>query len=164
MPVMRSVRDSRENALLLASLTGIGIVPFLYIVSGFPRFGEYRFSPFQAWLGVFAALASLVIFQLSHRALGRHWSISLDVRQHHVLVTSGIYSYVRHPMYLAFWLWAAAQALLLPNWVGGFAGVLGFGILFFGRVAREEQMMIETFGDEYRSYMSRTYRVVPLLY
>ncbi len=33
-------------------------------------------------------------------------------------------------MYTAFWLWAVAQALLLPNWLAGCAGLIGFGILF----------------------------------
>ena len=66
-------------------------------------------------------------------------------------------------MYSAFWLWAIAQALLLPNWVAGFAGPVGFGILFFGRVASEERMMLETFGDSYRAYMTRTGRVFPLI-
>lgn len=64
-------------------------------------------------------------------------------------------------MYSAFWLWAIAQGLLLPNWIAGLAGVAGFGILFFGRVAREEQMMVQTFGDSYREYMARTGRVFP---
>ena len=66
-------------------------------------------------------------------------------------------------MYSAFWLWAIAQALLLPNWIAGFAGLAGFGILFFGRVAREEQMMLETFGDSYRAYMARTGRIFPFI-
>jgi protein-S-isoprenylcysteine O-methyltransferase Ste14 len=104
------------------------------------------------------------MFQLTHRALGRNWSISLDVREDHQLVTDGIYRKIRHPMYTAFWLWAVAQALLLPNWVAGFSGIIGFGILFFGRVAREEQMMLEIFGDRYREYMARTYRVIPLIF
>ena len=64
-------------------------------------------------------------------------------------------------MYSAFWLWAIAQALLLPNWVAGFAGLVGFGTLYFGRVAREERMMLQTFGDSYREYMARTGRVFP---
>ena len=67
-------------------------------------------------------------------------------------------------MYSAFWLWAFAQALLLPNWVAGFSGLVGFGILFFGRVSREEGIMLETFGDQYREYMVRTYRVLPKIY
>jgi protein-S-isoprenylcysteine O-methyltransferase Ste14 len=50
------------------------------------------------------------------------------------------------------------QALLLHNWVAGFAGLVGFD---FGRVAREERMMLETFGDSYRAYMAPTGRVFP---
>ena len=41
---------------------------------------------------------------------------------HYMLVTNGIYRRIRHPMYSAFWLWAIAQALLLPNWIAGPAG------------------------------------------
>jgi protein-S-isoprenylcysteine O-methyltransferase Ste14 len=79
-------------------------------------------------------------------------------------VTSGVYRHVRHPMYSAFWLWAIAQALLLPNWIAGPAGLVGFGTLFFLRIGREEQLMIEAFGDEYRDYMRRTSRVLPGIY
>ena len=163
-PVVRSARGPREIALLLVSLSGLGLVPLLYVATGFPQFAEYPFRPVQAWLGVLVALASLVMFHLTHRALSHNWSISLELRERHMLVTEGIYGRVRHPMYTAFWLWAVAQELLLPNWVVGFAGLVGFGILFFGRVAREERMMLESFGGEYRAYMSRTYRIIPLVY
>lgn len=71
---------------------------------------------------------------------------------------------VRHPMYSAFWLWALAQALLLPNWIAGPAGLVGFGTLFFLRIGREERLMEETFGDDYRRYVARTGRIVPRLF
>jgi protein-S-isoprenylcysteine O-methyltransferase Ste14 len=161
---LRSARGSRETVLLLISLAGLGILPLIYILMAIPHFAHYAFRPVQAWLGLFFAIAALAMFQLTHRALGRNWSISLDVREDHQLITQGIYRKIRHPMYSAFWLWAIAQALLLPNWVAGLAGLIGFGTLFFGRVAREEQMMTETFGDEYRDYMARTGRVVPRLF
>jgi protein-S-isoprenylcysteine O-methyltransferase Ste14 len=67
-------------------------------------------------------------------------------------------------MYSGFWLMALAQLLLLPNWIAGSAGLVGFGILFFGRVGREEAMMISAFGDEYRTYMRHTARVLPWIY
>ena len=63
-------------------------------------------------------------------------------------------------MYSAFWLWALAQALLLPNWIAGPSGLVGFGILFFLRVHHEEELMIETFGEDYRRYMARTSRIL----
>jgi len=159
--VVRTARGPRESALLLISLTGLGILPLIFVATGIPQFASYPFHPIQGWLGLLFAIATLWMFRLTHKALGRNWSVSLDVREGHRLVTDGIYSRVRHPMYSAFWLWAVAQALLLPNWVAGFAGLVGFGTLFFGRVAREERMMLEMFGDSYRAYMERTGRIFP---
>jgi protein-S-isoprenylcysteine O-methyltransferase Ste14 len=163
-PVTRSARGRLETILLTISLTGLGIVPFIYVATGFPAFADYAFQPALAWLGLFFATAALVMFRLTHKALGRNWSISLELRQDHRLITEGVYRHVRHPMYTAFWLWAVAQALLLPNWFAGFAGIAGFAALFFGRIAREERMMTESFGDEYRAYIQRTYRIIPGLY
>lgn len=163
-PVARTERGPREYLLMAISTTGFGLLPLLYICFDFPRSANYTFHQTQAWLGVLVALGSLIMFRLTHRALGHFWSVSLDVRERHALVTDGVYRYVRHPMYTAFWLWAIAQALLLPNWVAGFAAILGFGVLFFGRLAREEQMLLNSFGDEYRKYMARTSRLLPGIY
>jgi len=162
--VARTERGPREYLLMAISTAGFGAIPLFYICFNFPRSADYMFHPALAWLGTLSAIGSLVMFRLTHRALGRYWSVSLDVREQHALVTNGIYGYVRHPMYTAFWLWAIAQALLLPNWVAGFAAIVGFGMLFFGRLPREEQLMLETFGDDYRKYMARTYRLVPGIY
>lgn len=67
-------------------------------------------------------------------------------------------------MYTAFWLMALTQALLLPNYIAGLSGLAGFGFLFFSRIGAEEQMMEEAFGEEYRQYRARTWRVLPLVY
>jgi protein-S-isoprenylcysteine O-methyltransferase Ste14 len=163
-PVRYSARGAREFILLGASLTGLGIVPFLYVVTHFPRFADYPFTPVLSYLGVAVDVVCLWMFHRTHRDLGENWSVSLDLRERHTLVTTGIYALVRHPMYSGFWLMALAQVLLLPNWIAGPAGLIGFGILFFGRVRREEEMMITAFGDEYRAYMGRTARVVPWIY
>jgi protein-S-isoprenylcysteine O-methyltransferase Ste14 len=163
-PIRDSRRDAREMVLLGCSLSGLGIVPFIYLATRFPRFADYPFSPVQGYLGLAVDVAMLWLFWRTHHDLGRNWSVSLDLRESHTLVTSGVYAYVRHPMYSAFWLMALGQLLLLPNWIAGPAGLLGFGTLFFGRVYREEAMMIAGFGDAYRAYMGRTARVVPWLY
>ena len=163
-PVVRSARGTREIALLVISLTGLGILPMVYAATGFPAFADYPFRPLQAWLGLAVAIAALAMFVATHRALGRNWSVSLDVRKNHKLITEGVYRTVRHPMYTAFWLWAVAQALLLPNWGAGLSGLVGFGILYFLRVGQEERMMLDTFGDDYRDYMDRTKRLIPGVY
>ena len=162
--VRYSGRDVREFLLLAVSLTGLGIVPCLYVAAHIPRFADYPFSPVASYLGVAADIAAIWLFYRTHRDLGHNWSVSLDLRESHTLVTTGIYGTVRHPMYAGFWLMALAQVLLLPNWVAGPAGLVGFGVLFFGRIGREEEMMISAFGEEYRAYMRRTARVLPWFY
>jgi protein-S-isoprenylcysteine O-methyltransferase Ste14 len=163
-PKLRRSDRGREIVLMAISATGLGVLPFIYVVSNAPRFANYPFRPWQAWLGAVLFAASLWLFYRTHKDLGRNWSVTLEVRDRHTLVTSGVYSRVRHPMYSAFWLWALAQALLLPNWIAGPAGLIGFGTLFFLRVGREEALMIETFGEDYRRYMARTARILPGIY
>jgi protein-S-isoprenylcysteine O-methyltransferase Ste14 len=163
-PKLRRANGRREIVLMTISATGLGIIPFLYVISDAPRFANYTFHPWQAWLGAAVFAAALWLFYRTHKDLGRNWSVTLEVRDQHTLVTSGVYSRVRHPMYSAFWLWALAQVLLLPNWIAGPAGLVGFGTLFLLRVRREEAMMIETFGDDYRRYMERTSRILPGVY
>jgi protein-S-isoprenylcysteine O-methyltransferase Ste14 len=146
------------------SAAGLGILPAVCVLTNAPAFANYTFRPWQGWLGAAVFAAALWLFYRTHNDLGRNWSVTLEVREQHTLVTGGVYRRVRHPMYSAFWLWALAQALLLPNWIAGPAGLVGFGTLFFLRVGREEALMIETFGDEYRRYMARTARVLPGIY
>jgi protein-S-isoprenylcysteine O-methyltransferase Ste14 len=162
--VARDQRKTREKLLLLSNFLGLGVIPFVYAFSGFPRFADYTFHPWMGWVGAAIMAASLLLFYQVHKELGRNWSDSLQVRETHSLVTHGLYRYVRHPMYSAFFMWGLAQLFLLPNWIAGPAGLIGFAILFGFRVNHEERMMVEAFGDQYRDYMRRTARIVPWLY
>jgi protein-S-isoprenylcysteine O-methyltransferase Ste14 len=154
----------RESTLMLISYTGLFVIPLIYLITDQPKFANYAFHPVHAWLGTLVLIAAMALLYRTHRDLGRAWSITLEIRDRHALITHGIYQKLRHPMYAAFWLWAISQALLLPNWIAGLSGIVGFGTLFFARVDHEEQMMLETFGDEYRAYMARTYRLIPGIY
>ena len=160
-PIAQNAMDKAEKIRLLVSLTGLGIIPFAYIATGFPAFARRDFVASQASLGLIIAIFALLMFFMTHEALGRNWSVSLQMRENHQLITHGIYARIRHPMYTAFWLWAIAQALLLPNYVAGLSGLIGFGALYVLRVGPEENLMIQRFGDEYRDYMKRTGRLLP---
>jgi protein-S-isoprenylcysteine O-methyltransferase Ste14 len=152
---------ARERVLMLISLTGLFLIPAFYTITGIPGFADYTFHPLQAWLGVVVLICAVALFFHSHRRLGRSWSVTLEIRENHGLVTDGIYRFVRHPMYSAYFLWTLSQALLLPNWIAGPAGLVGFGTLFAFRVRREEQMMLDAFGEPYAAYAARTKRIIP---
>lgn len=73
-------------------------------------------------------------------------SPGLQVRKDHRLVTAWVYERVRHPMYSAHLLWAAAQLLLLQNAIAGPAFLVASLPLYAARIPREEEMMEEKFG------------------
>ena len=66
-------------------------------------------------------------------------------------------------MYASQWLWVIAQPLLLQNWIAGFINLLVFVPFYFLRVRQEEQLMLEQFGDQYRSYLQKVGAVLPKL-
>ncbi len=160
--VRKSLFDRRESGLLAIALLGLFVIPAIYVLTGFPASLDRPFVPVDRLArGRDDRLRRLWVFRRSHVDLGRNWSISLEVREQHALVRTGIYRLIRHPMYSSFFLLGVAQMLLLPNWFAGLAGIVGAGVLFVFRVRREEQMMLESFGDEYRAYMAQTKRIVP---
>ncbi len=154
-------RKGRPETVLL-TLMWIGFFfPLIWIVSPVFSFAEYppRVGPLVA--GILCFVAGLWLFFRSHVDLGTNWSITLEVREQHRLITHGVYRRIRHPMYTALFLYAVGQLLVLPNWVAGPSYLVPFAILFACRVRAEERMMIEEFGDEYAAYMARSKRLVP---
>ena len=157
-------RKSTQEKFLLALLSlGMGVLPLAYIFTPWLNFANYRPRSWAGWTGAVSFAVGLGLLWRGHADLGRNWSESLQLREGHQLITSGIYRYIRHPIYAFGWLLGVAQALLLQNWIAGLSGLVSFALLYFLRVPREEQMMLEQFGDEYRAYMQRTGRVIPRL-
>jgi len=157
-------RTPKERFSMVVSSLGLGYIPAVWIFTDYLDGFDYNQNIILMAIGTVLLLVSLRLFRLTHKALGKMWSHSLDLREDHKLVTSGIYEKVRHPMYTAFWVWAIAAAFLLPNWVAGFSGIVGFGTLFFLRVGQEEEMMKAEFGEEYEAYIKRTKKVFPGIY
>lgn len=76
-------------------------------------------------------------------------------------MTRGVYRYIRHPMYASQWVWSVAQALLLHNWIAGWASFVLFAPLDVLHVPREERMLQDQFGPAYGRYMQQTGHVWP---
>ncbi len=157
-------KTAQEKVLLAVVTIGMVVLPLLYVFSPWLSIADYHPPIWIGYLGAIFFAVSLWLFWRSHHDLGKNWSPTLEVREGHKLITDGVYQKIRHPMYTSCWLWGVAQALLLPNWVAGLAGIISFSILYFLRVSNEEQMMLEQFGEEYKAYMQRTKRLVPYLF
>ena len=112
------------------------------------------------WMGVALGVVSLVVYAWSRATLGKEWSSDLQMRKKHHLVTTGPYALIRHPIYLALMGFMTGIAFIAANWF-----LIAFTVISIVdlalRIPKEEQMMIEQFGDEYKSYMQRTGRLLP---
>lgn len=153
--------DLRDRALI--GLVGLGQVflPFLYTVKHVLALADRPQPVACIALGALAMAVGLWLFWRSHADLGDSWSITLELNADHRLVTNGLYRVVRHPMYASFLVLGIGQALLLANWIAGLSGLASLGLLIALRLPREEAMMIEQFGDEYRGYQRRVGAIVP---
>ena len=162
--VVTNRRSPSEIIGLVSALFGLAILPGFYVATGIPATADYPARWWAVALGGIIFASALWVFRRSHKELGRNWSITLEIRERHALVCAGPYAVIRHPMYTSFMLMGLGQAFLLSNWVAGLAGLAGFAILFFLRVDKEERMMLENFGPQYRTYMERTKRIIPYIY
>ena len=153
--------DWLEKALLLLVISSALVLPMLYLFSPWLAFADYRLPAWAGPCGAVVMLLALWMFWRSHADLGQNWSVTLEVREGHQLVTRGVYRTIRHPMYASIFLWGIAQALMLPNWLAGWSAFVPFLVMYVLRMPREERMMCAFFGQEYRNYMARTGRLFP---
>lgn len=156
-----SKRDLQE--ILVMACVGIGMMamPLIFIATPWLDGANFDAPLWTPALGALTMVGALTLFWRSHADLGQNFSRTLELQERHALITRGVYRRMRHPMYAAIWLFAAAQALLLPNWIAAWSGLAGFAPMYFLRTPREEKMMMEAFGAEYAAYMKRTYRIFP---
>jgi len=99
-------------------------------------------------VGLALAASALVLFLVAKVQLGDSFSILPEA---HTLVTRGIYSKIRHPIYFfsAFLIFGLALFAERPVFLLVFAVIIPVQIL---RMRREDKVLEEKFGDEYRRY------------
>ena len=152
-----------EVVLLIGATLGTTLLPLIWAATGFPARADYPLHPVPYALGLLAMAAGLWLLYRSHTDLGTNWSVTLQTREDHRLVTAGIYERIRHPMYASMFLLSIAHLLFVPNWIVAPAYLLTFGMLYVFRVAHEERLMLDRFGSDYQTYMRRTGRLIPRL-
>jgi protein-S-isoprenylcysteine O-methyltransferase Ste14 len=157
-------KEQGESALLFVLLIALTIAMGFFI----PFFSGRKIAAlnpptFLRYLGAFLFLAGLVIRAVAVRALKRQFSIYVAIQENHQLITTGIYSKIRHPIYLGAVCSLVGFALVFPT-VLGFLFVFIYSMLLSHRMTQEEKLMFKHFGSVYEEYMSKSYRLIPHIY
>ena len=158
----RQLHSVASKILIVAILGDIASIVLYMLVPQWISWSKVAMPSWLRWLGVIGALCSTLLVAWTHRTLGRQYSAELAIQKEHSLVTTGPYARTRHPMYTGLNMFSFSMALTTSNLL-----VILFSILVivpFPWIAREEEeLLIETFGEEYREYMRRTGRFFPQL-
>ncbi len=156
----------REKPLLLAGRAVVAVPLFgailTYLVD--PRWMVWAsFAPpvWSRWVGVSLGLLTVPAVYWVFSSLGRNVSETVLTKEHHELVTHGVYRWIRHPLYTTGIALILAIGLMAANWLILLFGLIALVSIRLVVVPVEERALLRTFGDEYRDYMQRTGRLLP---
>jgi len=96
--------------------------------------------------------------------LGRFFTVNVAVSADQRVVDSGPYRLIRHPAYTGILLLSAGAGVCFGNVVSFMVIMIPITALMLKRIRVEEEALAEAMGDAYRGYMSRTKRLIPMIY
>lgn len=140
--------------MVLAGIVIQTILPDILPISNDPQ--TIRLTGlFVFTLGLLTAIAARV-------QLGNNWSDIEDgkIANKHAVVSSGIYGYIRHPIYTGDILLLIGLELCLNSWL--VLGVVALAPVVAAQAIREEKKLINALPD-YEEYTRQTKRFIPFL-
>lgn len=154
--------ETRLQFLILALLSTVGVGFLLPFFAG-RQMGTIPVSEKMRYLGVAIFLSGYVIRVLATKKLKKQFSFLVTIQENHQLVTSGIYSMIRHPVYLGTILAVTGMFLVFPTWYGLIFVVL-YTSLLGRRIVVEERLLLKTFGPVFEEYSTKSFRLIPHIY
>ena len=156
---------NEEGAVVMVLLRIFGVIGWLSVITylinpAWMNWSEMPLPDGARWIGVVTGIVSVPLLYWLFKSIGKNITQTVKTRKEHQLVTSGPYRWVRHPLYSVGTLLFLSFALMASNWFIALSSLLGL-VMLMVRLPKEEQNLIEKFGDEYKNYMKRTGRLIP---
>ena len=120
-------------------------------------------TPAVQWTGVAITAIGIAVAIAARVRLGGNWSGSVAVKQDHELIQTGMYAWVRHPIYSGLVLAAFGSAIYVGR-VGCLLGMAVVVIAFRAKSLLEESFMEREFGERYSEYKQRVKALIPFVW
>lgn len=135
---------------------------FLLILYNYKVWFRDPFSLHQiiSWILLFFSIYPVIA---GYILLKRHGRATINFENTSRLVKSGIYGFIRHPLYLSIFIFGTGVMMKDPGSIQVFLGIINMVAVYItSRI--EEGEMIQKFGDEYRDYMKETKMFIPYIF
>jgi protein-S-isoprenylcysteine O-methyltransferase Ste14 len=146
------------------------IHPFLLIISHYEKeiiilqFLSFWTSDIIQFIAIELLVIGTIIAFTSRLQLGKYGTTVILVEDDHQLVTSGIYKYIRHPIYLGSITLFTSIGIAVGSLFVTLVVFLCWLLMLKDRIDLEERLLTEKFGEEYSEYKKRTKKLIPFLY
>jgi len=134
---------------------------FILVLLNYKVWFTNPFSPVQLVSWILLILSAYVVIT-GYMLLKRKGKPDSNFENTSLLVKSGIYGYIRHPLYLSVFLLGTGIMLKNPEKVQLVLGIVNL-IAVYITARMEENEMIAKFGDQYRIYMKETKMFIPFI-
>lgn len=140
------------------------ILQIIISIIGTVLLREYNIWTFTGNLqtaGLALGFFGIIFREYSIAVLGKSFTVKVEVDKKRELTKSGPYKYIRHPAYTGSLMTIVGFAIGLGTWAGT---ILVFSLSFISyayRISVEEKALTERYGEEYREYKKRTWKLLP---
>jgi protein-S-isoprenylcysteine O-methyltransferase Ste14 len=132
-----------------------------YRIFPFPLDMQLMSSPLAKVIGVGLSSLGLIVFAMAYVSFGDSWRVGFDVKTPGALVTRGIFSISRNPIYLCLDLWFIGTFLINRTLIFLIFAVLAIAAMHW-QIRQEEAFLTNLYGEPYRDYCARTGRYLKL--
>ena len=158
IPDASSAQDAGSFRVLMI---GSPIATLVAVAAAFLPWLNMAFPVAAMVVGTAMLLAGGVLRRYCFKALGKFFTGTVAVSADQQVIQTGPYRLIRHPSYTAALLMFTGIGIALGSWISIAVLFLAHCALYGIRVSVEERALLETLGEPYRDYMSRTKRFIP---
>jgi len=128
-------------------------IDVFFYLCGFSWVAAHPQDSLRYWIGMGVAVIGFVLWITARIQLGRAFSVRAKASQ---LVTTGLYSKIRNPVYVFGQIAITATAIAWGKWILVVLVLLGIPMQM-ARASKEQRVLEAAFGDEYRRYKAQTW-------
>jgi protein-S-isoprenylcysteine O-methyltransferase Ste14 len=114
-------------------------------------------------LGIILAILGVIIAIAARRKLASNWSSNVEFKKDHTLITTGIYAYMRHPIYTGIACMGVGTFFVFHSLLSLLFLVVMVTFCVF-KLKKEEVLLMKHFPKEYPEYKKKTKALIPFIY
>jgi len=155
------LKKDKMSLLLLWMAITLGITTGFFNAN-YKEWNHWNYS--IAIIGLCILIVGMIIRWISIIQLNKEFTVDVAISANHNLKTNGMYKHLRHPSYLGLLLTCFGLSIAMNSVTSLIVITLPVLLAIIYRIKVEEKILINEFGDVYKDYMTKTYKIIPKLY